>query len=420
MKRNKKLIMGTIWLTVFAVIELWLCYASISWNALGRVYDDVADVPPHEYAIILGTSPITTKGAHNFYFDNRIKAAVELYRVGKVRKFIVSGGDYSRDENGDFTKYGCDELRAMTDSLTAHGVPYEVITRDYDGTRTLNSIVKVKEKYGLDSVIIISQKYHNERAIAQADHYGLKAIGYNAAHSHILQNRVKNILREVCARPKMYLDLLFGKKPVFTKTNVINLGRRFEEWRTESQNIEGMDVVGWLCNADSSWGFYKYYTMHSDTPFYYNSRHGYHVLLPKGFGIRQSGENMMGAHGNEFYNNDTTLVISSYAIYYDAVLVDEPHITDTLRRDEKKRIIELSPSAKIRESGDTIWAEGRIDHSSPENPPADRFLSKFLLKKDIENRETHQEIIIYFSDSLTYKEAELREIINKFPDNPFK
>lgn len=420
MKRNKKLIIGTIWLTVFAVIALWLCYASISWNALGRVYDDVADVPPHEYAIILGTSPITPQGAHNFYFDNRIKAAIELYRAGKVSKFIVSGGDYSRDENGEFTENGCDELRAMTDSLTAYGVPFEVITRDYDGTRTLNSIVKAKEIYGLDSVIIISQKYHNERAIAQADHYGLKAIGYNAAHSHILQNRIKNILREIFARPKMYLDLWFGNKPVFPKTKTINLGSRFEDWRTETQNIDGIVVTNHLSSADSSWGFYKSYSMHTDTPFYYNSRHGYYVRLPKEFGIRQSGENMMGAHSNEFYNNDTTLVISSYAFFCDVVLLDEPHYLDTLRRNEKEHIFRLSPSAKIRESGDTIWAEGSIDHSCPVNPPADRFLYKLVVKKDIDNREADHHLTIYYADSLAYREAELRDIIKRFPNNPFK
>lgn len=80
---------------------------------------------------------------------------------------------------------------------------------------TLRSIVKAKEKYCVDSVIIISPKYHNERAIAQADKYRLKAVGYNAPHSHILHSRIKNTLREFPARVKLYIDLWFGEKPSF-------------------------------------------------------------------------------------------------------------------------------------------------------------------------------------------------------------
>lgn len=83
---------------------------------------------------------------------------------------IASGGDYSDRENG------CDELTAMRDSLTVYGIPDSVIILDYQGLRTLNSIVKAKYIYNFDSLTIISQKYHNERAIWLAEHYGLHAI----------------------------------------------------------------------------------------------------------------------------------------------------------------------------------------------------------------------------------------------------
>lgn len=184
------------------------CYATVSFNASGRTYDSVEEIPPHEYGLLLGTSPYTAQGTRNYYFENRIKSAVELYNTGKIKRIIVSGGDYTR-------RLGYDEPRAMTDSLVAHGVPFNVIIRDYEGTRTLRSIVKAKETYNLDSVIIISQKYHNERAIAQADKYGLNAVGYNAHHSHIKRNRIKNVLREFPAKVKLYFDLWFGEKPSF-------------------------------------------------------------------------------------------------------------------------------------------------------------------------------------------------------------
>lgn len=68
--------------------------------------------------------------------------------------------------------------------------------------------MKAKEVYKLDSLTLISQKYHNERAIWQADHYGLHAIGYNAAPSPIRRSRIKNTLREFPARVKLMLDMI--------------------------------------------------------------------------------------------------------------------------------------------------------------------------------------------------------------------
>ena len=214
MRGRKILIMGGLTLTVICILILG-CYVAVVNNALGRTYDSVDDVQPHEYGLLLATSPITPQGAHNFYFDNRIKATVELYKAGKIKRIIASGGNYRFDKDGKPTKYGCDEPRAIKDSLVARGIPAEAIILDYDGTRTLNSIVKAKQIYGLDSAILISQKYHNERAIWQADHYGLTAVGYNAAPSHIRRNRIKNTVREIFARVKLMLDMTIDDMPQF-------------------------------------------------------------------------------------------------------------------------------------------------------------------------------------------------------------
>lgn len=205
--KNKTRLYRLLWIAIsgmlVAVCGIGLCYAIVSWNAAGRTFDNVEDIPDREYGLLLATSPITRNGAHNFYFDNRIKAADELYKAGKIKYIIASGGDYSRSQ-----KFGCNEHKAISDSLVARGIPVERILLDYDDTRTLNSIVKAKETYGLDSLTLISQRYHNERAIYLADRDGLHAIGYNAASSPIRRSRIKNIAREFLARVKMFIDLL--------------------------------------------------------------------------------------------------------------------------------------------------------------------------------------------------------------------
>ena len=196
---------------------LFVCYGLVSWNASGRTYDDIKDIPYNKYALLLATSPITPGGAQNFYFDNRIKAADELYKAGKIDYIIASGGDYTQDH-----KFGCNEPVAIRDSLVEHGIPIDRIILDFDGPRTLNSIVKTKEVYKLDSVTLISQKYHNERAIYLSDKNGIYAIGYNAKQSHIRRNRIKNTVREIFARPKMFIDFVIGEKPEIKEANFTN------------------------------------------------------------------------------------------------------------------------------------------------------------------------------------------------------
>lgn len=197
-----------------AIIGIQLCYELVSWNASGRTYDNVADVSHNTYGILLATSPITPGGAHNFYFDNRISSTEELYKAGKIDTIIASGGDYTQDH-----KFGCDEPAAIRDSLVKRGIPEDKIILDYDGRRTLYSIVKARHVYGIDSVTFISQKYHNERAIYLSDKNEIFAIGYNAKPSHIRKNRIKNTVRELFARPKMFLDLAFGTTPSFNNQN---------------------------------------------------------------------------------------------------------------------------------------------------------------------------------------------------------
>ena len=184
-------------------IVIAVCNILVVNNAKGRTFDNLSDVPTREIGLLLGTSPITPDGAHNYYFDNRMKAAADLYHAGKIRRILVSGGDYTMTE-----KHGCDEPTAMRDSLVAHNVPDTCIIEHWQGWRTINSIEAVKNLYDFDSITIISQKYHNERALYQADHFGLDAVGYNAEPSPIKSSRIRNAIREYLASVKLFIDLL--------------------------------------------------------------------------------------------------------------------------------------------------------------------------------------------------------------------
>lgn len=197
-------LMAAIAVAIVAAV-ITACSVTVTRTAAGLTFDRVADMPCCRAGLLLGTSPVTPQGLVNRSFINRMDAAASLYHAGKIKSIIVSGGDYRGAE-----RYGCDEPRSMRDSLMARGVPDSVITLDYEGRRTINSIIKAKEVYGLDTVALISQKYHNERAIYQARHYGLHAVGLNAAQPRSAWVRFRNGARECLARVKLFLDLAIG------------------------------------------------------------------------------------------------------------------------------------------------------------------------------------------------------------------
>lgn len=210
-KMKRKKIRWTILILIGFVTGIALvCDRYVAHKATGRLYDDVDKVPRRKVGLILGTSPISTwSGGMNHYFDYRIKAGADLYKGGKVDWLVVSGGDYRSSGTG------YDEPSAMRDSLVAMGVDSSRIILDYDGTRTLNSIAKMRCVYCQDSVTIVSQKFHNERALCQADYLGINAIGYNAATPARRKSKLRNRGREMLARVKLFVDMARGVHPEF-------------------------------------------------------------------------------------------------------------------------------------------------------------------------------------------------------------
>lgn len=206
MKKKIALAFGILVLILIGVIVV--CDRKVDYAAKDRLYDAAEDVPHRKVGLVLGTSPISTwNGRRNYYFDHRIIAAADLYNAGKVDWLVVSGGDYRNTENG------YDEPVAMRDSLMKQGVDSVHIILDYDGTRTLNSIAKMRDVYRQDSIIIISQKYHNERALYQAKHLGIDAIGYNAKTPGRRTSWWRNRGCEVLARVKLFIDIARNVQP---------------------------------------------------------------------------------------------------------------------------------------------------------------------------------------------------------------
>lgn len=170
------------------------------------VTSNVNDLETSHVAVLLGTSSHLSNGRKNLYFEYRMDAALELYRSKKVKYILVSGDNRKENYN---------EPVAMQEALIKRGIPEEDIVLDYAGFRTLDSMVRAKEVFGQKKFIVISQKFHNERAVYIARKKGIKAFGFNAPDVNVRAG-LKTRLREYLARTKMMLDLyILGTQPHF-------------------------------------------------------------------------------------------------------------------------------------------------------------------------------------------------------------
>lgn len=171
-------------------------YSAAGMAAAGRLYDDASAVPARQVGLVFGCDEKIGSN-DNLYFRYRINAAVALWQAGKVRTLIVSGDNRSKYYN---------EPLKMKNALVARGVPAERIVCDFAGLSTLDSVVRARKIFGLSEVTLVTQEFHNERAVYLARACGLDAIGLNAQDvggKWALRMRV----REVAARVKMLLDV---------------------------------------------------------------------------------------------------------------------------------------------------------------------------------------------------------------------
>ena len=191
---------------IFALICLALmliCNLIVVNNAKGKVYSDIDNIKYNKVGLLLGTTPQARIGRiTNYFFIYRIDAAEELYRAGKIEKILISGDENSLD--------GINEPECMRDSLVARGVPSSVIILDGKGYRTICSVVNANKVYGLKSFTIISQEFHNERALYQAEHLGLDVENLQAYNARMPKSRraFLTTIREYFARVKMFIDLM--------------------------------------------------------------------------------------------------------------------------------------------------------------------------------------------------------------------
>jgi SanA protein len=196
-------------LKYFILVVVVIAISFIAWvnytvdkETSNQLYSDVHKIPKNKVGLLLGTAKFRDKARNivNPFYQNRIDAAVALYMAGKIDYIVVSGDNSNLYYN---------EPLLMRDDLIARGIPARRIYLDNAGYRTLDSILRCRDIFGQNSFTIISQEWHNERALYIANHKNVKAVAFNAAEGDSYWDAT---LRERLARVKMMGDIVFNKQ----------------------------------------------------------------------------------------------------------------------------------------------------------------------------------------------------------------
>lgn len=203
MKKRLRFFLWSICLfALLCICVLFVCDRIIVNNAKGKTFSSIDSIKYNKVGLLLGTTPqARVTKVTNYFFIYRMDATERLYKAGKIEKILISGDEDSLD--------GVNEPECMRDSLVARGVPAGAIILDGKGYRTINSVINANKVFGLKSFTIISQKFHNERAIYQAEHLGLDLENIQAFNAEMPKTRRAYLttVREYFARVKMFIDL---------------------------------------------------------------------------------------------------------------------------------------------------------------------------------------------------------------------
>ena len=136
---------------------------------------------------------------------DRLLMGVALYEAQVSDRLLMSG---------DHGQVDYDEVNVMKKFAMDAGIPSSAIFMDHAGFSTYESLIRARDVFDVQRVIIVSQKEHLYRAMMIADGLGIEAIGV-AAEEVAYGGQFARDVRETLARIKDFLIVPFEPKPTF-------------------------------------------------------------------------------------------------------------------------------------------------------------------------------------------------------------
>lgn len=190
-------------LTLLGLLTFFMPRIISSVYAVFRTYS-IEEVPSDKVAIVFGAG-LRRDGMPTTILRDRVETAAQLFLDGKVNQLLMSGDNRFVDYN---------EPEAMRQYAISLGVPYEAMTLDYAGRRTYDTCYRAQAIFGVESAILVTQKFHMSRALFTCNALGLDAVGVEADNYYYLKrSRLYWNLREQFATVGAFWDV-YLKKPI--------------------------------------------------------------------------------------------------------------------------------------------------------------------------------------------------------------
>ena len=172
---------------------------SLPQAALKKLKGEKADC-----ILVLGAA-VKPDGSPTPMLEDRLEVGLYLYRSGAADKLLLSG------DNGQ-VEYN--EVKAMREYMLQHGVRGKDIFLDHAGFSTYESLYRARDIFRVSRVIVVTQSYHEYRALYIARSLGLDAVGA-AADQRRYGGQTGRDLREIAARDKDFFQCIRQPQPTF-------------------------------------------------------------------------------------------------------------------------------------------------------------------------------------------------------------
>jgi SanA protein len=183
---------GVAAILLLAGLRLW-----VEEKYRDRIYTRVEDVPPRPVAIVLGAG-LWADGSLTPVLADRVAAAADLYHAGRVQKLLCSG-------DNRFVNYN--EPQAMLERAVRLSVPEEAVVLDYAGRRTYDSCYRARAIFGVERVVIVTQRFHAARALYLCDALGVDGVVIVADRQEYTDRRIIWETREYLALALAWWDV---------------------------------------------------------------------------------------------------------------------------------------------------------------------------------------------------------------------
>ena len=209
---RRLLLLTTLSLAII-LISPWFLRVWVNWQFQPLVFNPNQEIPTADVAIVFGAG-LRRDGRPTSVLHDRVVTAVELYQNGTVKKLLMSGDNRFEYHN---------EPGSMRNLAVELGVPDEDIVLDYAGRRTYDTCYRAKEIFEVKNAILVTQRFHLDRALYLCDALEIEAIGVTADRRSY-RGQSFWYLREIAALTNAWLDIHFLQpQPVLGEKHPIKL-----------------------------------------------------------------------------------------------------------------------------------------------------------------------------------------------------